>query len=97
MPGGFRRAMDGESETPSSGYALASLCPCKESAFLWFRFFWRLPKEMNSAFRPKALDLDLELELELELEVDRDLEVDLGKPRAKNNIKSFRLKAGHFL
>ncbi|MBA3486978.1 MAG: hypothetical protein H0T88_07300, partial [Lysobacter sp.] len=54
-----------------------------------------LPKEMNSAFRPKALDLDLELELELE--VDRDLEVDLGKPRAKNNIKSFRLKAGHFL
>ncbi len=83
--------MDGESETPGSGYALASLCPCKESAFLWFCFFWRLPKEMNSAFRPKALDLDLELEL------DFDLEVDLGKPRRKNNSKSFRLKAGHFL
>ncbi len=57
MPGGFSRARDGESETPAQFDQFASCCLVGESVFLWFCFFWLLPKEMNSAFRPKALDL----------------------------------------
>ncbi|MBA2237138.1 MAG: hypothetical protein H0W24_00325 [Lysobacter sp.] len=64
MPGGFGRAMDGESETPAQTLRLKARDLAGKAFFFGSVLpagyplgLWRLPKEMNSAFGPKAFDL----------------------------------------